>query len=90
MNYDVNYKNQRHYNTGKAPLHQGIFWTWLIRLLSRIAAASIAAYIVMSFIEIVPLAWSGTQESRHLLHLIFHTYGLLFWLQIILPLLAMI
>ncbi len=61
-----------------------------IRLLSRIAAASIAAYIVMSFIEIVPLAWSGTQESRHLLHLIFHTYGLLFWLQIILPLLAMI
>lgn len=61
-----------------------------IRLLSRIAAASIAAYIVMSFIEIVPLAWSGTQESRHLLHLIFHTYGLLFWLEILLPLLAMI
>ena len=61
-----------------------------IRLLSRIAAASIAAYIVMSFIEIVPLAWSGTQESRHLLHLIFHTYGPLFWLEILLPLLAMI
>ena len=59
-----------------------------IRLLSRIAAASIAAYIVMSFIEIVPLAWSGTQESRHLLHLIFHTYGPLFWLEILLPLLA--
>ena len=58
--------------------------------LSFIAAASIAAYIVMSFIEIVPLAWSGTQESRHLLHLIFHTYGPLFWLEIILPLLAMI
>ena len=61
-----------------------------IRLLSRIAAVSIAAYIAMSFIEIVPLAWSGTQESRHLLHLIFHTYGLLFWLEIILPLVGMI
>ena len=61
-----------------------------IRLMARIAAAAIAAYIVMSFIEIVPLAWSGTQESQHLLHLIFHTYGLLFWLEILLPLLAMI
>ena len=61
-----------------------------IRLLSRIAAAAIAAYIVMSFIEIIPLAWSGTQESRHLLHLIFHEYGVLFWLEIILPLIAMI
>ena len=61
-----------------------------IRLMARLAAAAIAAYIVMSFIEIVPLAWSGTQESSHLLHLIFHTYGLLFWLEILLPLLAMI
>lgn len=61
-----------------------------IRLLSRIAAAAIAAYIVMSFVEIIPIAWSGTQESRHLLHLIFHTYGLLFWLQILLPLAAMV
>ena len=61
-----------------------------IRLLARIAAAAIAAYIVMSFIEIIPIAWSGTQESRHLLHLIFHTYGALFWLEILLPLVAMI
>lgn len=61
-----------------------------IRLMARIAAGAIAAYIVMSFIEIVPLAWSGTQESQHLLHLIFHTYGLLFWLEILLPLAAMI
>ena len=37
MNQDVNYKNKRRYNTAKSPLHQGIFWTWLIRLLSKIA-----------------------------------------------------
>lgn len=61
-----------------------------IGLLSRIAAAAVAAYIVMTFIEVVPLAWSGTRESAHLLHLVFHTYGLLFWLQILLPLLGMI
>lgn len=37
MDIEVNYKNKRRYNTAKLPLHQGIFWTWLIRLLSRIA-----------------------------------------------------
>jgi len=37
MNQDVNYKNKRRYNTAKTPMHQGIFWTWLIRLLSKIA-----------------------------------------------------
>ena len=36
MNIDVNYKNKRRYNTGKPPLHQGIFWTALIWFLSRI------------------------------------------------------
>jgi molybdopterin-containing oxidoreductase family membrane subunit len=61
-----------------------------IQLLSRIAAAAIAGYIAMSFIEIVSIAWNGTQESQHLLHLIFHTYGPLFWMEILLPLLGMI
>ena len=37
MNQEVNYKNKRRYNTAKPPMHQGIFWTWLIRLLSKIA-----------------------------------------------------
>ena len=37
MNQEVNYQNKRRYNTAKTPLHQGIFWTWLIRFLSRIA-----------------------------------------------------
>lgn len=37
MNIDVNYRNKRRYNTAKKPLHQGIFWTWLIWILSKIA-----------------------------------------------------
>ena len=37
MNIDVNYKNKKRYNTAKTPMHQGIFWTSLIWLLSRIA-----------------------------------------------------
>ena len=61
-----------------------------IRLLARIAAAAIAAYIVMSFIEIIPIAWSGSQEGQHLLHLVLHTYGGLFWAEIILPFIAML
>ena len=36
MDIEVNYKNKRRYNTAKAPLHQTIFWTWLIRFLSKI------------------------------------------------------
>ena len=37
MDIEVNYRNKRRYKTGRYPLHQYIFWTWLIRLLSRIA-----------------------------------------------------
>ena len=37
MDIEVNYKNKKRYKTAKYPMHQGIFWTWLIRLLSRIA-----------------------------------------------------
>ena len=37
MDIEVNYRNKRRYNTAKLPMHQGIFWTGLIWLLSRIA-----------------------------------------------------
>ena len=37
MDIEVNYRNKRRYKTAKYPLHQGIFWTWLIWLLSKIA-----------------------------------------------------
>ena len=34
---EVNYKNKKRYNTAKPPMHQTIFWTWLIWILSKIA-----------------------------------------------------
>lgn len=37
MNIEVNYRNKRRYNTAKSPLHQTIFWTWLIWVLSKCA-----------------------------------------------------
>lgn len=37
MDIEVNYKNKKRYKTAKYPLHQGIFWTWLIWILSKIA-----------------------------------------------------
>jgi len=37
MNIEVNYRNKRRYNTAKAPLHQTIFWTGLIWILSKCA-----------------------------------------------------
>ena len=36
MNIEVNYKNKKRYDTAKPPMHQNIFWTWLIWLLSKI------------------------------------------------------
>ena len=36
MDIEVNYKNKKRYNTAKKPMKQRIFWTWLIRFLSRI------------------------------------------------------
>ena len=37
MDIEVNYRNKRRYNTAKLPMHQGIFWTGLIWVLSRCA-----------------------------------------------------
>ena len=37
MTIDVNYKNKKRYKTAKYPMRQGLFWTGLIWLLSRIA-----------------------------------------------------
>ena len=61
-----------------------------IRIMAKIAVWSIIAYIAMSFLELIPIAWSGSQEGQHLLHLVLHTYGGLFWAEIILPFIAML
>ena len=36
MDIEVNYRNKRRYKTARYPLHQTIFWTWLIWVLSKI------------------------------------------------------
>ena len=36
MDIEVNYRNKRRYKTARYPLHQTIFWTWLIWFLSKI------------------------------------------------------
>lgn len=61
-----------------------------IRIMAKIAVWSIIAYIAMSFLELIPIAWSGSQEGQHLLHLVLHTYGGLFWAEILLPFIAML
>ena len=37
LDIEVNYKNKKRYKTAKYPMHQNIFWTGLIWVLSRIA-----------------------------------------------------
>lgn len=37
MDIEVNYRNKKRYKTARYPLRQRLFWTWLIRLLSKIA-----------------------------------------------------
>lgn len=65
-------------------------WEDGIRIMARIATYAVIAYIAMSFLELIPIAWSKTQESQHLLHLVLHTYGPLFWAQILLPLVGIL
>ena len=36
MDIEVDYRNKRRYKTAKYPLHQTLFWTWLIWFLSKI------------------------------------------------------
>ena len=36
MDIEVNYKNKSRYKTGRYPMHQSGFWTWLIWFLSKI------------------------------------------------------
>lgn len=37
LDIEVNYKNKNRYKTARYPLHQSLFWTWLIWMLSKIA-----------------------------------------------------
>ena len=47
-----------------------------IRIMAKIEVWSIIAYIAMSFLELIPIAWSGSQEGQHLLHLVLLIIGI--------------
>jgi len=36
VDIEVNYRNKKRYNTAKFPKRQGLFWVWLIWVLSKI------------------------------------------------------
>ena len=65
-------------------------WERPFTILAKIAAVAIAAHFVFTILEIITIAWNGSLEGQELLHIVFHRYGLLFALEIILPLIAMI
>ena len=57
---------------------------------ARTAAAALLIHFVFTVLELVTLAWSGSEESGHLLELLFGTYGLLYAAELLLPFLAML
>lgn len=65
-------------------------WNRPFTILAKIAAAALLFHFVFTFLEIVTISWNGSPEGRELLHIVFHKYGALFALEIILPLIAMI
>lgn len=65
-------------------------WERPFTILARIAAVALLAHFVFTFLEIVTISWNGSLEGAELLHIVFHKYVLLFALEILLPLIAMI
>ena len=58
--------------------------------MARTAAGALLLHFVFTALELVTLAWSGSEESGHLLELLFGTYGLLYVAELLLPFLAML
>ena len=59
-------------------------------LLAKIAAVGLLAHLFFSVMEIVPLKWSNTPESRELLELVLGRYGWLYTLEMVLAAVAMV
>ena len=59
-------------------------------LMAKIAGVAILVHLCFTVLELVPIAWSGTAESKELLELLFGHYGLLYGAELILPLIAMV
>lgn len=41
MDLQVNYPKPKFYKTSKHPMRQGAFWTWLIRVLSKMMTLNV-------------------------------------------------
>lgn len=59
-------------------------------LMAKIAAVGLLAHLFFSVMEIVPLQWSNTPESRELLELVLGRYGWLYTLEMVLAAVAMV
>ena len=65
-------------------------WSKGFVILAKIGAAAILAHFVFSFLEIVTIAWNGGLEGQELIHLVLGKYGVWYFLEMLLPLIAMI
>ncbi|MDO5142491.1 MAG: polysulfide reductase NrfD [Eubacteriales bacterium] len=60
------------------------------QLMARIAAGALLVHFAFTALELSTLAWNGSEESKHLLDLVFGTYGTLSLFEMLLPFLAML
>ena len=68
---------------------QAMIWKSGYEQLARIAGIALVMHILLSALELATLAWSGSFESRELLHLLFGEYGALYAAEWLLFLAAM-
>lgn len=65
-------------------------WNSGFVILARIGAAAILAHFVFSILELVTIAWNGGLEGQELIHLVLGKYGFWYFIEMVLPLIAMI
>ena len=65
-------------------------WNSGFVILARIGAAAILAHFVFSILELVTIAWNGGLEGQELIHLVLGKYGFWYFIEMALPLIAMI
>ena len=65
-------------------------WNSGFVILARFGAAAILAHFVFSILELVTIAWNGGLEGQELIHLVLGKYGFWYFIEMALPLIAMI
>lgn len=64
-------------------------WRTAFALQAKISGVSLLAHFFFTILELVTIAWSGKAEGQHLLYLLFDTYGVLYFVELALPFVAM-